>query len=866
MKTIRYTGEFVNVKGETWKCEIWQEGTWTPTEISFDGDSPLTIEWDETSKEEVLCGATATLQVYSDIDRQFIDLYAEETGKIVLKTYKNGEFFWEGGIDCETYEEPYQEKSGYVVTLTFTDFGQLERTIFRGSGTMSVRDYVDYARSVGGLTTSTVQVKTILHLGKYSIKDGEVIETVDPKDTTDLTDIGIPASNFYSDDADSDNDSVKDALEAVLQPLALKMVQREGKMYVFDLYSLYNAGREFIEWDGDEQTLGVDQVYKRCTVSLTGNATTDILTQDIECGNTSAKSTTVYSDTGVWSNEDGGRDKARATYASFEFKTAADGKGLEYIHPRARYFKTSKAYEGSDDEGVAWLAIPDKLPSGNIMFSRCSRHTEFSEIPYCKYVADALRSENCVQQPYAKYLLPSRREILFQSPKYEVGASSCYLGAESPISGKIKPKVYEDYNRPYLRLSLSLLMESRYNWLNENGAYNEPKLQQYLQNRLAIVYIPYSVVLFDEADKPIYYYRCKPTIGHSLDTPVSPDCVAKQWCEFPYGSTELPAGELNFLAFYDGSKRTAYCESGNMDGWTKNQDFARFYSFAGDTSVYNGDEFPPYTPEEGELIPLPPVAGKIQITIYAGANIYCKHDDVHDADYSNFPIVTKTTYFIDDPTEQNMYDGYKNMNSYKDIAPTPSTVRKYGVGFYNASRIFGYLRWWLYKDLKLELVRGTAADDFDSDDVEYTAYVDSTAFDELSIETKCGTYTSLRDSGGSGIYQFLGDASTMQKCADIAQSGYMQYAHIYSLGTTPIAEHSLIGVALSQFNKRRTTLEGECLLPSSYFRAFSEANQGDLHYMIKSEYLDAMAGTSEIKFVELAPVEWSETDIENDGI
>ncbi len=725
---------------------------------------------------------------------------------------------------------------------------------------MSVRDYVDYARSVGGLTTSTVQVKTILHLGKYSIKDGEVIETVNPKDTTDLTDIGIPASNFYTDDADSDNDSVKATLEAVLQPLALKMVQREGEMYVFDLYSLYNAGRESIEWDGDEQTLGVDQVYKRCTVALTGNATTDLITQEIECGDTNAKSITVYSDTGVWANEEGGKDSPRSTYASFEFKTATDGKGLDYLHPLARYFRTTQAYEGNDDEGVAWLAIPDKHPSGNIKFGSKTRHEEFSEIPYCKSDGDHSRSDICVNQPYTEYLLPSAREILFQSPKYEVGASSCYLGAESPVDGKIKPKVYEDYHRPYLRLSLSLMMESRYNWLHELCAYNEPKLNDYLHNRQAIVYIPYSIILYDDNDQPKYYYRCKAMSGHSMDIPVTMDNVAKQWCEFPYGTTAIPAGELNFLAYYDDSNRTAYCDSGNMDGWVDNKDFSRFYSFACNTGTIDGDDFPKFTPEEGELIPLPPIAGKVQITVYTGALIYCKHDDVYEYDWTNHKWLS---YYICNPSEQTMYDGYLNQGGHKDIDPSPATVKQYGVWSYNSIRMFGYLRWWLYKDLKLELVRGSAADDYDVDDIEYSAYVDTTASDELSIETKCGTYTDLRDSGGSGIYQYLGDPDNLQKCATIAQSGHMQYAHIYSLGTTHIAEHSLIGVALSQFDQRRTTLEGECVSPNSYFRTFREANQGELHYMIKGELLDAMAGTSETKFVELAPVEWSEKDINN---
>lgn len=56
--------------------------------------------------------------------------------------------------------------------------------------------------------------------------------------------------------------TLEEVLKGILQPLALRIVQRSGKVYVYDLNGLYSKGKQTaIVWDGASQTMGVDVVY-----------------------------------------------------------------------------------------------------------------------------------------------------------------------------------------------------------------------------------------------------------------------------------------------------------------------------------------------------------------------------------------------------------------------------------------------------------------------------------------------------------------------------------------------------------------------------------------------------------------------------
>ena len=125
-----YKGEFYSRENVHWKIHILsreQIGAGNIGMLQFAADEPLMFEWDDESKEVPLCGSTATLTLISPGDRTYANLYTEDPTALRLDAYRNGVLYWSGCLDPEFYEEPYSQSSNYEVSLTFSDFGALDR-------------------------------------------------------------------------------------------------------------------------------------------------------------------------------------------------------------------------------------------------------------------------------------------------------------------------------------------------------------------------------------------------------------------------------------------------------------------------------------------------------------------------------------------------------------------------------------------------------------------------------------------------------------------------------------------------------------------------------------------------------------------
>lgn len=81
-----------------------------------------------------------------------------------------------------------------------------------------------------------------------------------------LANLKVRSDNFYDEDGEAK--TLADVIEGILQPLALRIVQRAGKVYVYDINGLYTkAAKKLIEWDGSSQTMGVDSVYNNAKIT-----------------------------------------------------------------------------------------------------------------------------------------------------------------------------------------------------------------------------------------------------------------------------------------------------------------------------------------------------------------------------------------------------------------------------------------------------------------------------------------------------------------------------------------------------------------------------------------------------------------------
>ena len=256
MKYLRYSGEFLSRTEVVWKVNILQEAEEDFERVGvldFDVE-PLNIEWKREDKENVICGSSATLQIISPSDRTYEDLYTIEVGRIRMDVYRNNALYWSGALDPEFYEEPYESEKGYTVPLTFSDFGILDRLKYCWTGILPIRTIITNALlqstiNYGGLDETLISTKLSASGSAMSLQD-----------------LSVRSDNFYDEDGEAS--TLKETIEGILQPLGLRMVQRKGKVYVYDLNGLYTLAQSAsVVWDGNRSTMGVDKVANNVKIT-----------------------------------------------------------------------------------------------------------------------------------------------------------------------------------------------------------------------------------------------------------------------------------------------------------------------------------------------------------------------------------------------------------------------------------------------------------------------------------------------------------------------------------------------------------------------------------------------------------------------
>ena len=95
--------------------------------------------------------------------------------------------------------------------------------------------------------------------------------------------ISVRSENFVDEDGEAS--TLYEVLEGILQPLAVRIVQRAGTIYLYDLNGLYTKGTpKAIQWDGDSQTMGTDKVANNVIVSFSPYSSAELLSDEMEYG------------------------------------------------------------------------------------------------------------------------------------------------------------------------------------------------------------------------------------------------------------------------------------------------------------------------------------------------------------------------------------------------------------------------------------------------------------------------------------------------------------------------------------------------------------------------------------------------------
>lgn len=579
---VMYAGEFVSKGRHLVRCEIWRDCTdgEIPGEIgelTFTGDSsPLTIEWGDTDKFEVLHGSTATLVIESPGDRTYTRLYTTRPGEIGLDVYVDGEFWWRGVLDPEQYEEPYERARNYDVELNFSDFGQLGRMSFDFDKELypvqSVAEYVTSGlRSVGQLMPT----------GAF---DASMVTTADSSGATGralLDRMQVASANFYDEYGEPMN--WDEVIEGVLLPLGIHVKQRSGKIWLYDLEGLRDGSTDEIWWSGASQTLGVDRVGNRVRVSFSPYGDKTLYDGSIDEGDVlqDAEGAQINTDLNI-----GADDIARNTVEGFKFYYGpTDGVELPFEPKAGSLFRIESQASGTDCAGLCLVA---------------SRYY---------YALDRDKA----------YYVGWPHDIDLDSARVNVAGPTLFsTGAGTPewLTAQASG-LSVGSKRRMLRVSLSMLMSAKYNPFETEDSYNYKELQNKWAQHVRWAYMPCKL----EAhlyNGMVLYYRNVDRIRAWHNEDFTGNAQGNRWSWGEWTSVDPGPGGL-LLGYYSKSKPGDECA---FDGWTQNR------------QAYGMNKKIPRRAEslsDGEYIELPwmPIA-RLVLRVYRGALLYtgkCKKPD-----------------------------------------------------------------------------------------------------------------------------------------------------------------------------------------------------------------------------------------------
>lgn len=664
-----YRGLFGSRDNNQWDVRIFCERDAAPEEIgilSFPGEEPLVIEWFERAKDEPVCGSTATLNLISPGDRTYIDLFSVEVGCVRLDVYRNDRLYWSGTLDPEFYEEPYSMLDDYDVTLTFSDFGILERLKYNLAGFKTLKELVDYAMSRSGIMFSAI--------------DERYISTMLPNANSplQLSDLSVRSDNFYDEDGEAS--SLQDVLDGFMRPLGLKIMQRGGRVWVYDLNGLRQAGdTSKIEWMGTDQVLGVDRVYNNVKITWSPYANCDKLLPE-DCWTEPVDVNEVHLNNVNPKTVNGGRCEILSYHYTADLDTWIDGTDVgftlwlsKYGHEgnvtiddaEARYFRIVPQNDGSEKEGIAvrwtgWRGSHQRVETGKFLW------WDFYE-----------ESWGLAANEYG--ILPANLQ------SWKLATTSVGLGRIFSSRKEWLPPVAASDNL-LLRITLPMLLDCRFNPFesaeNLMGGVNGKQRDTFntWQERGNFVYVPVLIKYQPDGSDLVYVWDNVHVLEAQRKYSVLNDTLGAWVLD-----SNSPAG---YLCYCDSARDGDKC---GVMGWKTNRQASGNRTVDVNSWIRNIDD--------GQFIPYPVIGGH-----HRGGKIWIE--------------VCKGGWLIS--------DGSNSLT-----------------GTISDSGLWQKISFILFQMPQIEAVNNKPYDmEIDNSDVEYSALLNGAAKEDLEIETVCGSRDS----------------------------------------------------------------------------------------------------------------------------
>ena len=548
-----HEGEFAGRDGTLWRVELLENTDTAPATagvLTFEADEPLLLEWEERGKEEVIQGCMATLRVESPGDRTYEGLYSVEACRIRMDVYRDGRLYWQGTLDTEFYEEPYERASLYPVSLKFSDFGVMDRLKYDLSGMQTVGDILTYCLGRAGLEADI---------------DQTLISTALPGQASPLTldALSVRSDNFYDEDGEAS--TLEEVIEGILQPLGLRMVQRRGRVWIYDLNGLHAQGTPAaIEWDGDSQTMGADVVYNNARITWNTYAQSGNL-MPAECWTepTDPNETALNEIFGKPSGECilysyyYGTDLAGwndATNCGFTLWTSSKGKNATFPFGQCQFFKIVPQLDGDESEGIAisWTGVKNGPGESGL------RDLSFTW----------------------RGVLPP----MFLKAASRTGGYPLFRTEEVWLPPVDNPQGL------LLRVSLNLMADPRFNpfeeavnwasdniwesiieWSGNTYNYQQKDHQEHWKSSGNFLYVPVTVKFRPDGSDEVLCWDNRVTVWMDVDD--KPQTTLGEtlggWMPYSAAADDSDPNRWGYLAWYDPKNRTEGC--GVAQGWSMNR-------------------------------------------------------------------------------------------------------------------------------------------------------------------------------------------------------------------------------------------------------------------------------------------------------
>lgn len=509
-----------------------------------------------------------------------------------MDVYKNNNLHWSGALDPEFYEEPYEMANGYEVSLTFSDFGILDRIKYDLSGIQTIRDIITYA----------LQRAVILYNG---LKTDYITTTF--TDGASITGGGISVRSENFVDEDGEAFTLHKVLEGILQPLAVRIVQRVGTIYLYDLNGLYTKGTpKAIQWDGDKQTMGTDKVANNVIVSFSPYSSAELLSDELEYGgkydiehvnwnsrppvsepNYEPEYGEYYSYYPNYNSRQG--VNWDGNLVDFTIFTSYEGTGIKSLGAGCPYFHIFPVFGSAGEcSGVAYAFRTGGHGSISTGWPEWKIH---DSIPNA-----SLNGNNEILTSYRAFL-----------PKLDTSSAKKFM----------------------VRLVEEILVDARYNPFSGATSDNDESNDNILKTRSGFVFIPAKVSLYDENGKVLYHYRNRDAAAGAVRGHLWYLMNSQAGGKWVAG--EDPGGDC-WLEYYNPDDLG---EDAGIRGWHGNRHcIGRLDGRGGriGTDIY--DSFKKM--DDGEYMPYPPVAGYLEVQIQSGILGYDYGQDVDDCEFGSY--------------------------------------------------------------------------------------------------------------------------------------------------------------------------------------------------------------------------------------